>query len=72
MNFHFLCDAYCRTCKYYGPTLHARTKESANMNPRIFIGTMAVGYDYFLCLNMLGVFLVAVLLTLGCRSVNAV
>jgi hypothetical protein len=37
------------------------------MNPRIFIGSMAVGYDYLLYLNMLGVFLVAVLLTLGFR-----
>ena len=37
------------------------------MNPRIFIGTMAVGYDYLLSLNMLGVFLVAVLLTLAFR-----
>jgi hypothetical protein len=37
------------------------------MNPRIFIGTMAFGHDYLLGLNMLGVFLVAVLLTLGFR-----
>ena len=52
---------------YCDPTLHARTKESADMNPRIFIGTMALGHDYLLGLNMLGVFLVAVLLTLGFR-----
>ena len=37
------------------------------MNPRIFIGAIAVGYDYLLYLNMLGVFLVVVLLTLGFR-----
>ena len=37
------------------------------MNSRIFIGTMALGYDYLLCLNMLGVLLLAVLFTLGVR-----
>ncbi len=42
------------------------------MNPRIFIGTMEIGYDYLLCLNMLGVFLVAVLLTLGFRYATAI
>lgn len=42
------------------------------MNPRIFIATMALGYDYLLMLSMLGVFLVAVILAVAvtrcCRA----
>jgi hypothetical protein len=35
------------------------------MNPRIFIASMAVGHDYLLILNMLGVFLVSVILAVA-------
>lgn len=38
------------------------------MDPRVFIGTMAVGYDYLLFTSMGGVFLIAVALGYLLRS----
>ena len=40
------------------------------MNPRIFVGTMALGYDYLLLLNMFGVLLLALLIAVGAQLVE--
>ncbi len=38
--------------------------------PRIFIGTMAIGYDYMLFTSMLGVFCIAIAFTLFYRKIK--